>query len=60
MRILIFLLGAMAICAFLVALFFTVCFIYRFFDLDRFFFRKERDERLMEEAQLQRELEVQK
>lgn len=55
MRIILFLLGAMTVFAFLIALFFMICIIYRYFDLDRFFFAKERAERLAEEAKYQAE-----
>ena len=55
MRIILFLLGAMTVFAFLVALFLVICIIYRYFDLDRFFYRKERAERLAEEVRLQAE-----
>ncbi len=58
MRILLFLLGAMMVFAFFVSLFFIICIIYRYFDLDRFFYRKERKARLEEEARLQVEWEV--
>lgn len=56
MRILLFLLGALTVISFFVAFFITICIVYRYFDLDRFFYRKEREERSAEEARLQREL----
>jgi len=58
MRILLFLLGAMMVFAFFVSLFFIICIIYRYFDLDQYFYRKERKARLEEEARLQVEWEV--
>lgn len=58
MRILLFLLGAMMVFAFFVSLFFIICIVYRYFDLDQYFYRKERKARLEEEARLQVEWEV--
>lgn len=55
MRILLFLLSALTVFAFFVSLFFVICIVYRYFDLDRFFYRKERAERLAEEAKYQAE-----
>ena len=55
MRILIFLIGVLTVFSFFVAFFITICIVYRYFDLDRFFYRKEIAERLAEEVRLQAE-----
>ncbi len=56
MRILLFLLSALTVFAFLISLFFLICITYRYFDLDRFFYRKEREQRRLDEIAESRHL----
>ncbi len=58
MRILLFLLAALTAFAFLVSLFFLICITYRYFDLDRFFYRKEREQRRLEEEEAEFQLKI--
>ena len=58
MRIILFLLGAMTVFAFLIALFLVIYIFYRYFNLDKYIYRKEIAERLAEEARLQVEWEI--